>query len=268
MCCTVGRMQPHHTDSRALRQVVGEAARRVRQAAGARQEDVARHARAWGLAWDDSRIAALERGEKAISAEELALLPLVLSDACRERLTLADLIDPEERIRLSSTVTTPGRVLLDVYAARDVDQVPVRDLGPPVAVRVAAHMGVTPKQLATDWERYTTAQERLAELVPDVTEGRTAELLEAEGGAAERKAAARIGESALVVVAMSRLLWGRTLTDERDRIVSERADAGADSERLRALRGRVTRQLVDQLAREIKRREEAGDDGEHRETDH
>ena len=84
---------------------------------------------------------------------------------------------------------------------------------------------------------------------------------------AERKAARRLGVEPRVVVEIARELWGRSLARERDRIVSERADAGGDPARLRALRGQVTRKLVGQLAGEIeKRKTEGKGNGEHPET--
>lgn len=73
-------------------------------------------------------------------------------------------------------------------------------------------------------------------------------------GEAEKKSGRRLGEPAAVIVALSRVLWGRTLTEERDRVISERDD-DPSPDRLRTLRGQVTRRLVDEIAAEITRRE-------------
>jgi hypothetical protein len=67
------------------------------------------------------------------------------------------------------------------------------------------------------------------------------------------KAARKLDVSPLLVAETAIRLWRRSLNEERDRIVAERAVAGDDPDRLRALRGWVTRQLVDQIADEIDR---------------
>lgn len=74
-------------------------------------------------------------------------------------------------------------------------------------------------------------------------------------GLAERQAAKKLGVKPAAVLSTSIATWGRTLTEERDRIVAERhPDASPD--RRRALRGRVTRELLGQLGDELDRREE------------
>src|SRR4051794_18409181 len=64
-----------------LRQWIGQAVRRLRDEHGRRQDDVAVAARSVGLAWTRGKVAELERGGKAIPAEELLLLPVVLAYA-------------------------------------------------------------------------------------------------------------------------------------------------------------------------------------------
>jgi hypothetical protein len=63
---------------------------------------------------------------------------------------------------------------------------------------------------------------------------------------AEEKAASKFGVTATLVALAARKLWGRSLTQERDRRVaanSSERSAGA----LQAIRGRVTRRLLDEL---------------------
>lgn len=248
--------------ARPLREVIGDGVRRVREATNVRQDDVSRAARVYGLAWNRSRIATLEAGEKAISAEELALLPLLLSRACQRQVTLADLIPPGERIRLSSTVPATGEALLSIYAAQDVSGIRTQDLGPSLgtALAMAAHPTLEPQRarqrFLTDWSHFQQVEDRVAELLGS---HQLDELLAGDASEADRVAARRLGENPMVIVALSRALWGRVLAEERDRVVSERVDAGDAPDRLRALRGRVTRQLVGQLADEIRRRETGGD---------
>lgn len=239
--------------------LIGEQARQVREAAGARQEDVSRHARVHGLAWSRAKVAAFETGQKSISAEELALIPLVLSDACARPVTLADLIPTDARVILSDTVTATGDALLKVYAAADLDDVDIDDLGPPISATMAATLfpddrpDVAERRYAALWQRSDAIRKRVRDFLPrGATLGQLNDLAVGVPGEAEKNAAKRLGEDPAVVLALSRLMWdGRSLAEERDRLIDDRADAGADPERLRAIRGRITRTLVSQLADEV-----------------
>ena len=59
--------------------------------------------------------------------------------------------------------------------------------------------------------------------------------------------ARRLGMPVSVVVAASVELWGRSLIDERDDRARERGRRGTTSSTGRALRGHVTRALMDEL---------------------
>lgn len=64
---------------------------------------------------------------------------------------------------------------------------------------------------------------------------------------ADRKAATRLAVDPLVVAVAAQLLWGRSLTDERDRRVRDSAPADASPRSIQAIRGRVTRHLLDEI---------------------
>lgn len=102
---------PRPVQPGALRLIVGRRVRAIRKEAGARQVDVATAARAFGLPWPASKVAALEVGAKCVSAEELLLLPAVLTAALGRPVGYADLFDDDADVRLSPAV---------VVAARDV----------------------------------------------------------------------------------------------------------------------------------------------------
>lgn len=237
-----------------MRRVLGPGVRRVREAAGVRQEDVSRAARAYGLAWGQSRVAALERGEKAIDAEELALLPVVLTLACGRQVTLAELIDPRAHVALSDTTTATGEAVVHLYAGKAPG-----NLGPTRLWRGSVaderdRLDATAVASLELWQRL-----RALKLTADVDEAAILEC--ARGvGLTEERAAKRLGEAALIVAVAARALWGRPLAEERDRQAAARGDAGDDPERLRALRGRVTRELVSQLADDLARRTGDGAD--------
>ncbi|MEX5636983.1 hypothetical protein [Parafrankia sp. FMc2] len=232
--------------------MIGEGVRRVRTARkDVRQDDVAKAARSFGLRWDYSRVAALERGEKAIDAEELALLPRILTVACTRPVKLPDLIDPNVWVEVGALVM-PGSDLVKIYGGQSELRAQVSHKSPDGWTRRSA-------EVMRAWED----RDRLMQLgaIAEGTEHYDLHALVAAVtvGLTEERTARRIGERPLVVAYLSRILWGRPLGEQRDRLVSERADAGEDPARLRALRGRVTRQLVDEMAAEIKRREAHSD---------
>jgi transcriptional regulator with XRE-family HTH domain len=84
---------------------------------------------------------------------------------------------------------------------------------------------------------------------------------------AEAKTAARFGVEPILVVRAAHRLWGRGLTDERERRIAERADPDASPRTLQAIRGHVTRELVAELAPKVtikRRRKSAARKGRER----
>lgn len=67
-------------------------------------------------------------------------------------------------------------------------------------------------------------------------------------GDAEKKAARRLGTSPESVVEVAPARWGRSLTEERERQVAAQAAPDATPRTRQALRGRVSRELVAELA--------------------
>ncbi len=227
-----------------------------------------------GLAWSRAKVGALENGEKAISAEELMLLPLILSNVCQRPVRMADLIAPDVLVRLSSTVSARGSAALKILAGADLHDVREGDLDLPLVsgplpepwplrpdVEVLEETEPSPESQV---KAGPESRELMAGKVEDRASNVISQLAASKGRSyglvrllvpseTERKAAKRLDETPETVLRLSRDLWGRSLAEERDRLVDERADAGDDPGRLRALRGRITRQLVDRLAEEIQR---------------
>jgi len=115
----VGRevsVQTMIAEPRALRTVVGEAVRRIRGSADARQEDLAAAAHRRGLTWSRQKVAMLERGSKSVSVEELVILLDILSDVCRRPVGLGELIPPDTHVALSRSVVLTGRDILKICA--------------------------------------------------------------------------------------------------------------------------------------------------------
>jgi hypothetical protein len=72
-------------------------------------------------------------------------------------------------------------------------------------------------------------------------------------GDAERHAARRLGATAVQINEAAARRWGRSLADERDARVAERA-TDPSPRQLQALRGHVTRVLLGELALDLRRR--------------
>jgi hypothetical protein len=75
--------------------------------------------------------------------------------------------------------------------------------------------------------------------------------VKASKGEAEMKAARKLSVDAEVVATAALGLWKRSLTEQRDAIVAETAPADASPRTLQAMRGRVTRELLEELQARI-----------------
>jgi hypothetical protein len=78
--------------------------RRVRESRAKVLYDVATSARELGLTWDASAVSRIETGKRDLSLEEFLALPLVMTLALNETVTLVDLLemDVEQAIRIES----------------------------------------------------------------------------------------------------------------------------------------------------------------------
>jgi hypothetical protein len=243
-----------------LRAVVGDRVRAVRETANVRQQVLSDAARALGLTtWTRTRIAALERGDKAISAEDLVRLLAVLTLGLRRTVDLTELFDSPRRIGLSDVASIEARRVVDVFRGGNAAKyVAVSRRTPPLdtpeRAAAAARAGVILH--AAGRKRLLTVGEQRA-----VTVGL---------GEADERAARKLGEAPYPFETLCAVLWGRSLSEERDaRLAAAGADLGTTAASLAARRGRVTRELLAEAAALLARADElqGGDDGdEHRET--
>lgn len=241
-----------------LRWWVGARMRALREQHGQRQDDVARAARDLGLAWSRSKVAAVERGDKALPAEELLLLPLVLAEAQCGQPSLADLLpDGSGTVRLGDQTAMPAAVLAQVVRGEDVD---IREVDSPSIRESFARIDAWAE--AGGRERMMSIFRAYMAVAP----GRDLrELLAAEraAGDAERIAARRLGVPFTAVVAAALATWGHGLTEERDARAAQRAGPGASARSAQAARGHVTRELYRELAPALDRyRQVMADHGE------
>lgn len=223
--------------------------RALREQHGQRQDDVARAARVLGLAWSRSKVAALERGDKALPAEELLLLPLVLATAECGEPSLADLLpDGSGAVRLGDQIAMPAAVLAQVVRGEEVD---ISEIDSP-----SIREGIT----RTETWMKGGGPEHLLSMVraagaaapPGVT---WREMLAAErdAGDAEQIAARRLGVPHVAVVAAALATWGHGLTEERDARAAQRIGPGASARSAQAARGHITRELYGELMPAIER---------------
>ncbi len=230
-----------NAEALTLRQWVGLAVRRLREQHGKRQDDVARSARQLGLTWTASKIAVLERGDKALPAEELLLLPLVLAWAQCGQPSLADLLpDGSGAVRLGDRTAMPAAMLAQVVRGEDVD---ICEVDSP------------------EWEEGGDLERMMSMLrAAKAVAGRTPrELVDAEraAGDAERIAARRLGVPFAAVVAAALATWGHGLTEERDSRAANHPGADATARSVQAARGHVTRELYRELEPAIERYRQA-----------
>ncbi|MFB4300628.1 hypothetical protein [Actinomadura sp. NTSP31] len=225
-------------DPKSFREVIGDAVRRLREGGGMRQEDLARTAQVMGLKWSRSKVAALELGDKAVTLEEFAVLPVLLEETLNRKITYGDLFpDHDELLYLTPKL----RVLAGRWASIfDDEYVPELTVYDRAVEDSLEKLAATQQQLEPIFKRlkalgYSTG-------LPAISS-----LREATVGLAEDRAAAKLGEPRLVVVAVSLDLWGRSLTEERDARVAAALPDDAPARSVQARRGLVTRELVDAL---------------------
>jgi transcriptional regulator with XRE-family HTH domain len=217
-----------------LAAVLGAGLRSIREQRGERQDDIAHLARLHGLRWTRTTVAKVERGERAMSVEEVVLLSLALRVAMSDLVSGADMIAITEDAALSARNL---RALLD--GRRDDVVLPGVDI--PAVRQAPARL----RQLARLFQR------TVAPVWPDPPMWAVKEAQMAASNDAEVNASRRLGVAPFLVALAACRRWGRTLTAERDERVAEAAPGDASSRTLTALRGHVTRQLVAELEAEL-----------------
>ena len=204
----------------ALEVAIGERLRELRQERGARQEDVAARAREIGLTWSRATVALLEAGRRQLSVGEFLLLPFVLTvNDAHESPRLADFFVREGSVWLVGDVKLPSSALRTLLQGRS----PRRTTSLPAGLPGVA------KRTSTEPGDLETAEKDAL-------------------GDAEQKAARKLGIAPISVAIAARKLWGRTLTAERDRQISEKTPEAVSPRTLQALRGHVSRLLTAKLS--------------------
>jgi len=244
---------------RSLSAVLGESLRGRRERDGLRQDDVAALARSWGFDWTQATVAAYEIGRRDFSVEELQVLgyiaahltPTTAAHGGARPVELADLLPSAgAEVRLNNWVVIDASSLKPIWRGE--------------AQRFALPLTTAPATgLRGDFDAVTFAENVavLDCLWPGARQkdrgegGPIRDLLVAAHpdklGDAEQKAARRLRTFPFAVAAAARDRWARSFTEERDRRVAEQAPPGVSARALQALRGHVTRGMLEELRPKI-----------------
>jgi transcriptional regulator with XRE-family HTH domain len=187
---------------------VGERLAAFRRASGDRQDDIVEAARWNGIPWTKSVLTNIEAGRREVSLGECLVLPLIYGRS------LADLLCPDD---------TPTQLIPGVAVRRPTLE---KLLGDEV--------------ISSNYVKTALQKGRLIinpQPVP-VTE-------------LHRRVARHLSMNPQDVAAIAAELYGRPLLAERDARVAEllatEGEEDVRSDRMRGLRGRVTRQLIEEL---------------------
>ena len=211
-----------------LRKVIGANARRLRTDAGVSLEEFVREGKKQGLPWTTGRVGDLEGGRiDAGKLETLVSVALTLAATTGRDVRLADLVRTDQRVMVN------GRELDDFASLFE---------GCPVRVTEAQEHEDNPTapDLAqrNGWPDVDAAAKDFG-----VRKSKVLPLLIAydEAGLAERRAAKALDISLVELTRRSVVLWGHSLTSERERVAE--AEGGANNARL----GQISRSLREQL---------------------
>jgi transcriptional regulator with XRE-family HTH domain len=207
-----------------LAEVVGRSVRAAREEIGMSQDLVARLLRGYGLNWTRSALAKFERGERdTLTFEQLVILALALLR------TPASLVEGAEWVTLGPDSRMRGSALAQLLRGDPGAWLNDDDFDVPLwreAVKITQRV---PGKVSSSFDVW-----RLAAWAAGDTEAR---------------AARRLGRKPVEVARAAYRLWGRNLAEERDHRLHLDEEVGARS--LPALRGHITRQLMDELRTEL-----------------
>ena len=152
---------------------------------------------------------------------------VLLGLALHKTIKMEDLIPRDALIRLSRTMEAPGSAVLAVYASEPVGAI----IAPNDGVLVAGQHATAIANEGPD------GRLAIGGLVPDRIEASTAR---------------KLGVSPELVAETAYRLWSCSMSENRDRLVAERAAPDSDEASKRATSGRITRVLMSEVEQYIK----------------
>jgi transcriptional regulator with XRE-family HTH domain len=201
-------------EARPFRELLAQRVRRRRREIGLTQDELARVAWAAGNpSMTRGVIAAVERGTADLTLPQLAVLIRVLGTD------------------LKALLSSGGKVFIDAGVAIEVDELVAQILG-----------------AASPWEFTTDASAQIVLGRHGTVSGYVSPI-----GVAEHKASRRLGVSPEEVARAAGSLWSRSLAEERDARLLRLAPVGASARTIQALRGHITRTLLQELEPALQR---------------
>jgi transcriptional regulator with XRE-family HTH domain len=204
-----------------MAEVLGRNARALRESAGATLEDVAKIARLYGLRWSSGSVGSLESGRTVgVNLENLIKVAATLGDIVGHPVKLADLFAGDGDVALGDDLTVPLAMVRDMFSSEG-EGVWIETVSVP---RIAG--GYFP---AVGTVKYSPVQRSVLDAFRET----------------DIRACKGLGVEPVVGAKAMAKLWKSTLTAERDRRASSDANAQA--------RGRISRTLKAELAKELNR---------------
>ena len=199
--------------------VIGQNLQRIREDRGQSQDEVARDLRLAGLQWSRSTVAMAEAGLKTYELGETMALALALCDDGK----VGELLKGDGQVVV-------GDLLVSMDEARSTLNDAKGGTGAAVTRLQARHSALAGIQMNDVLSRSGLAA--------------------AATGEAEQKAARSLGIPIEDVNLRAVHLWGRSLTQERDRRLANRSTETMSRRSTQAARGHITRELLRELEKE------------------
>lgn len=209
---------------------------------GVTQDDLASAARRWGLDWTRNTVANIEAGRHEFTLIEAAVLTVVLRTDFSVDVQVVDLLPDDVWVNVGAG-RIHGAGLRAALADGADDAPPWQFETRHAAARNAVERGAV-QGIAAAARHTAQAAQRVW---PDAAVADVVAAEEDARGAAEQKAARSLGAEPLDVALAARRLWRRSLTEERDARASEASGADATPRQRQAIRGHVTRALLEDL---------------------
>ncbi|MFH5230280.1 helix-turn-helix domain-containing protein [Antrihabitans spumae] len=219
------------SDTRTLAEAIGFNARKLRTRAGLTLDEVAIASKLRGLRWSNTRVADFEAGRVSPNLETTIALALALSDLGCGPVTMAELVDSQLPLSINDSVDLPADHLSLWFRGAEIR------LEPPELRRLIGAVHV--KLPGLDEELDLKTLERLESA--DIS---AINLILAQSGIAEERVQKSLHITRPLLAIVSSSLWGQTFSQERD----ERAGPEANAQH----RGRISRQLKDELRIELR----------------
>jgi hypothetical protein len=222
--------------------LIGASLAAWRRGQGLTRLELALQAQQVGLEWTERMVAETERGNRQLSLVEWILLPVLTG------LDPTRFLGGEGWVHLTESVTADLTAVKKVLGGEADEVRPFGDFSTPASRSFFAEPGEDPGPVGTS-SNNPDRRKVLEELVGDAAR---ASPEESASRAAERKAADRLGVTPGELVEAAFDLWGKGLTDERDQRATKRT-GGLDPTSARTVRGRITRELIVELAHHLGR---------------